>query len=366
MEKNIEKQMRVVVGVSGGVDSSVAVYILKQQGYDVVALHMKSSNSETAEDDEIRAREICAKLGVKLEVVDYKDEMKIVKDYFISEYKNGRTPNPCVVCNQMVKFKPFIEFAEKIGADYFATGHYASIVHENGEHILQTAKDENKDQTYFLCRLTQRQLERVLFPLGSYTKQEVRQIAEELGLISAKTKDSYDVCFLGSQKFKDYISKEIPEKEGDIVDVATGKVIGKHGGLSKYTLGQRKGLGIGGGFGKTLEPWFVAGKEINKNVLYVAQGSDDLLYSEALISNDVNWIPSIPSKKSFECLAKFRYRQTPQDVIVNLDGEKVTVRFKTRQRSITPGQYVVFYDDEKCIGGGTIDFVVRNIETAEI
>ena len=366
MTKNIGKQVKVVVGVSGGVDSSVAAYILKQQGYEVLALHMKSSNSETAEDDERRARDICDKIGVKIEVVDYKDEMQIVKDYFVSEYKIGRTPNPCVLCNKTVKFKPFVEYAEKVGADYLATGHYARIEHVDGQHILFKAKDEAKDQTYFLNQLSQEQLAKVLFPLGDLSKDEVRGIAAKIGFDTEKTKESYDVCFLGSQKFKDYISQIIPEEQGNIVDVSTGKVVGKHNGLSKYTLGQRKGLGLGGGLGKTLEPWFVSKKDIKTNTLYVAQGNDDLLYSDALICGEVNWIPNIPEQTSFDCFAKFRYRQKEQAVTVKVDREKTLVEFKEKQRSITPGQYVVFYDNEKCLGGACISNVVKDGKILDI
>ena len=363
MEKNIEKQKKVVVGVSGGVDSSVAVYILKKQGYDVHALHMRSSNSETAEADEKRAREICSRIGVNLEVVDYKDEMQIVKDYFVSEYKKGKTPNPCVVCNKAVKFKPFIEYAEKINSDFFATGHYARIEHINGKHILYQAKDENKDQTYFLNQLSKDQLSKVLFPLGDLTKQEVRVIAEEIGFDNENVKESYDVCFLGSEKFKDYISKEIPEKQGNIVDVSSGKVVGKHTGLSKYTLGQRKGLGIGGGFGKTLEPWFVAKKDINKNILYVEQGNGESLYSDNIIADEFNWIYDIDSDE-FECFAKFRYRQAMQNVTVKKYAKSIEIIPQEKQRSVTPGQFVVLYKQENdktiCLGGGEISSLSRD------
>lgn len=359
MQKNNEKNKTVVVGMSGGVDSSVACLLLKQQGYNVIGLHMKGENQETAEADAKRVKELCEKMEISFEVVDYSNEMQVVKDYFVDEYLSGRTPNPCVVCNREVKFKPFIEFAKKLNADFFATGHYASISHENGKHVLKVAKDENKDQTYFLCRLSQTQLEKALFPLGSLTKAEVRKIAEKNGLVSADTKDSYDVCFLGSQKFKDFMSENYPEKQGNIVDANTGKVVGKHTGISKYTIGQRKGLGIGGGHGASGDCWFVTKKDIKNNVLYVAQGSDDLLYSDALVSNDVNWIPEIPETQEFECMAKFRYRQKPQQVKIKTDGKKATVEFKEKQRAITLGQYVVFYHEGNCLGGGTIDEVIK-------
>lgn len=364
MQKNNDIKLNngktVVVGMSGGVDSSVACLLLKMQGYNVVGLHMKGENPETREADAKRVKELCERIGIKFEVVDYANEMQVVKNYFVQEYLSGRTPNPCVVCNREVKFKPFIEFVNKLNADYFATGHYASISHENGKHILKVAVDDNKDQTYFLCKLSQSQLEKALFPLGNLTKPEVRKLAEENGLVSANTKDSYDICFLGSQKFKDFMAKNYPEKQGDIIDTNTGKVVGKHSGISKYTLGQRKGLGIGGGHGESGDCWFVVRKDIKENKLFVAQGSDDLLYSDALVSNDVNWIPGIPETKEFECTAKFRYRQQPQEVNVKINDGKTLVTFKQKQRAITPGQYVVFYLGDKCLGGGTIDSVIKN------
>ena len=214
---------KVLVGMSGGVDSSVCALLLKQQGYRVVGLHMLNENLAARSEDEKRVRELCFQLGIDCVVVEYKDQMQVVKDYFINEYKAGRTPNPCVICNKEVKFNPFIEYANQIEADYFATGHYAKIKHTKDGHILLTAKDSDKDQTYFLCQLSQKQLEKALFPLGDLTKTEVRKLAEENNLISAETKDSYDVCFLGSQKFKDFMNQYYPEKAGDIVDKRTGK-----------------------------------------------------------------------------------------------------------------------------------------------
>ena len=357
MTKIKETKGRVVVGMSGGVDSSVAAFILKQQGFEVIGLHMKSSNSETAADDENNARQIANKLGIELTVIDYEDEMQQVKDYFINEYKNGKTPNPCVLCNKIVKFKPFIEFAKKIGADYFATGHYARIEHTQNGHILYSGKDLPKDQSYFLNQLSQEQLEKVLFPLGEYSKPEVRELAEKIGFDNANRKDSYDVCFLGSQKFKEYIEKVIPEKPGDIIDISTGKVVGKHSGLSKYTLGQRKGLGIGGGFGKTLDAWFVSKKDLKTNTLFVEQGNGESLYSNTIVVSGFNWIPNKPETK-IECLAKFRYRQDFQKVTVSIDGNDVVIYSEEKQRAVTPGQFAVLYEFEnekyKCLGGGKI------------
>lgn len=369
MENNIGNGKKVVVGMSGGVDSSVTAYILKQQGYEVVGLHMRSSNLDMASEDEKTAKKICEEIGIKLDVIDYKDEMQQVKDYFINEYKNGKTPNPCVLCNKVVKFKPFVEYAEKIGAQYFATGHYAQMEHNGDEHILYSALDESKDQTYFLNQLSQKQLSKVLFPLGKMTKSEVREIAEKIGLDNAHKKDSYDVCFLGNEKFRDYISKIIPEKEGDIVDVSTGKVVGKHAGLSKFTLGQRKGLGIGGGFGKTLDAWFVAKKDLNNNILYVEQGDGESLYSDLVHVSDFNWIPK-KQQGTIKCFAKFRYRQQMQSVTVKIDGDDVQIIPDEKQRSVTPGQFAVLYkqDADKlvCLGGGKITKLERDGKELDI
>ena len=318
---------------------------------------MKSSNEAQAKADEESVRQLCKSMDIDCVVVDYEDQMQIVKDYFINEYLSGRTPNPCVICNKEVKFKPFVEYANKIGADYFATGHYARISHDNGVTVLITAVDEQKDQSYFLSELSCSQLEKAIFPLGNLTKPEVRKLAEGAGLVSAEKKDSYDVCFVGSQKFKDFMDKNYPEKAGDIVDISSGKVVGKHSGISKYTLGQRKGLGVGGGYGTSGECWFVVKKDIKLNVLYVAQGADDALYSDALITKKFNWIESQDADQ-FECYAKFRYRQPDQKVKVRIEKDKIYVDFVEKQRAVTPGQYVVFYTDTDCLGGGVIEEVI--------
>lgn len=363
MTKNKDTKGSVVVGMSGGVDSSVAAFILKQQGFEVIGLHMKSSNSETAEDDEKSARLVAEKLGIDLAIIDYEDEMQQVKDYFIEEYKNGKTPNPCVLCNKVVKFNPFIEYAKKIGADYYATGHYAQIEHINNEHILYSGKDLPKDQSYFLNQLSVSQLEKVLFPLGGYSKLEVREIAEKIGFDNANRKDSYDVCFLGSEKFKNYIEKFIPEKSGNIVDISSGKIVGKHTGLSKYTIGQRKGLGIGGGFGKTLDAWFVSKKDLKTNTLYVEQGNGESLYSDTVLVKNFNWISNKPDSQ-IECLAKFRYRQDFQKVRVEPLSDGVVILCDEKQRAVTPGQFAVLYiqkeDKYKCLGGGKITALKRD------
>jgi tRNA-specific 2-thiouridylase len=249
------------------------------------------------------------------------------------------------------------------GADYYATGHYAQIEHTNNEHILYSGKDLPKDQSYFLNQLSVSQLEKVLFPLGCYSKPEVREIAEKIGLDNANRKDSYDVCFLGSEKFKNYIEKFIPKKSGNIVDVSSGNVVGKHTGLSKYTIGQRKGLGIGGGFGKTLDAWFVSKKDLKTNTLYVEQGNGESLYSDTVIVENFNWISNKPESQ-MECFAKFRYRQDFQKVRVEPLGGGVVILCDEKQRAVTPGQFAVLYRQEndkyKCLGGGKITALKRD------
>jgi len=350
----------VVVGLSGGVDSSVAAFLLKKQGYNVIGLHMRSENREETENDEKRVKELAQELGIQLEIVDYSNQMQIVKDYFINEYKNGNTPNPCVICNKEVKFKPFINYANKIGADYFATGHYARIEHINGETILKKAVDKNKDQTYFLCQLTKEQLSKALFPLGEYAKDEVRKIAIENNLITAQTKESYDICFLGSQKFKDFMKNNYPEDAGNIIDIQSGKVVGKHTGISKYTIGQRRGLDIGGVNGFKDNRWFVVKKDINSNILFVSCGESEEMYSSACIVTDFNWIIGSTSKE-FDALVKLRYRQPDQATkVIILDERTIRLEFKTKQKTVTIGQFAVLYDEDgKSYGGGRISELVK-------
>lgn len=345
----------VVVGMSGGVDSSVACFLLKKMGYKVIGLHMKSENIETAQEDQQFAQSVCDKIGVELIVVDYSNQMQVVKDYFLDEYKNGRTPNPCVICNKEVKFKPFIEYAEKLDADYFATGHYAIIEHNNSDVILKKAIDTDKDQSYFLNQLSKKQLEKALFPLGSLTKTEVRKIAEQNNLINAHKKDSFDVCFVGSKKFKDYIDEVCPAKSGDIIDIKTNKKVGKHHGLMKYTLGQRRGLGIGGFLGGTGESWFVAKKDIESNILYVTQGNTDVLLTNQIKTGVANWLVE-PENDKLNCKVKIRYRQEDQDAMVEIQNDNsLLITFKQPQRAVAVGQFAVLYNDDICLGGAVIE-----------
>lgn len=345
----------VVVGLSGGVDSSVAAYLLKKQGYKVIGLHMLGENPETNAEDEERVKELCKELNIECVVVDYKNHMQLVKDYFINEYKSNRTPNPCVVCNKEVKFKPFLEYCEKLGADYFATGHYARVEHNGDEHKLKKAVDAGKDQSYFLCKLSQEQLSKVLFPLGELTKAEVRKIAEENNLITKNTKESYDICFLGSQKFKNFMSENYPEKSGEIKDIKTNKVLGLHTGLSKYTIGQRRGINLGGKNGYEDNRWFVVKKDIRTNTLYVSSGETEELFSSSCLVADFNWIVNKPDK-DFSAYVKLRYRQPDQQTKVELqDNGNVVLLFNKPQRAVTAGQFAVLYsEDGSCLGGGVI------------
>ena len=350
----------VVVGMSGGVDSSVAALLLKKQGYNVVGLFMKNWEGDdadgccTADDDYADVRRVCAKLDIPYYGVNFaKEYMDRVFSYFLDEYKRGRTPNPDVLCNREIKFGPFKEYAMQLGADYIATGHYCGIRHENGIHYLLKAKDQNKDQTYFLNQLSQSQLSDVLFPLQNLPKPEVRRIAEENGLATAEKKDSTGICFIGERNFRKFLMNYIPAKKGEI-KTYDGRTLGEHCGLMYYTIGQRRGLDIGGQSGDAGR-WFVVEKDLKNNVLYVAHGAEDRLYSKGLYMNSCNWIPSAPAQKEFKCKAKFRYRQEEQGVTVRIGSDKIFVDFDEKQRAITEGQFCVLYDDEKCLGGGVIE-----------
>lgn len=350
----------VVVGMSGGVDSSVAALLLKEQGYNVVGLFMKNWEGDdadgccTADDDYADVRRVCAKLDIPYYGVNFaKEYMARVFSYFLDEYKRGRTPNPDVLCNREIKFGPFKEYAMQLGADYIATGHYCGIRHENGIHYLLKAKDQNKDQTYFLNQLSQSQLSDVLFPLQNLPKPEVRRIAEENGLATAEKKDSTGICFIGERNFRKFLMNYIPAKKGEI-KTYDGRTLGEHCGLMYYTIGQRRGLDIGGQTGDAGR-WFVVEKDLKNNVLYVAHGAEDRLYSKGLYMNSCNWIPSAPAQKEFKCKAKFRYRQEEQGVTIRIGSDKIFVDFDEKQRAITEGQFCVLYDDEKCLGGGVIE-----------
>lgn len=358
----------IVVGMSGGVDSSVVAKLLKEQGEQIVGLFMKNWEEKdengvcTSEADFADVKAVANEIGIPYYGVNFAAEyMERVFKHFLEEYKAGRTPNPDVMCNREIKFGPFLEYATKLGAEKIATGHYAQVEEKDGLFYLKKAVDQNKDQTYFLNQLNQYQLSKVIFPIGHLTKPELRKLAEDYGLKTAKKKDSTGICFIGERNFKEFLSSYLPAKPGKIVDINTNKELGKHDGLMYYTLGQRKGLGIGGQKDGTGEAYFVAEKDLKKNVLYVSQGEQDILFSDALISEVINWIPKKPEANDFECFAKFRYRQPEQKVKVHINNDGTTlVTFAEKQRAITPGQYVVFYDKDYCLGGGVIEKVIKN------
>lgn len=358
------KDIRVVVGMSGGVDSSVAALLLKEQGYDVVGIFMKNWDDTdefgvcTATEDFDDVVRVCNQLDIPYYSVNFeKQYWDKVFTYFLDEYRAGRTPNPDVMCNKEIKFKAFLDHALSLGADYLATGHYAQVARDvNGKVQLLRGNDDNKDQTYFLNQLDGKILEKVMFPLGHLPKKEVRKIAADYGLVTADKKDSTGICFIGERNFKSFLSEYLPAQPGKMKTL-DGVEKGKHDGLMYYTIGQRQGLGIGG----SGDPWFVIGKNLEENVLYVAQGFDnEYLYSDALVATDINWIQPEAVSETFTCTAKFRYRQEDSEVTVTLKNDKAYVVFKDRQRAITPGQAVVFYQGDVCLGGGTIDEIIKD------
>ncbi|MEN0663429.1 tRNA 2-thiouridine(34) synthase MnmA [Caldifermentibacillus hisashii] len=368
MVNNLKKNenTRVVVGMSGGVDSSVAAYLLKQQGYDVIGVFMKNWDDTdefgvcTATEDYEDVIRVCNQIGIPYYAVNFEKEYwDKVFTYFLDEYKAGRTPNPDVMCNKEIKFKAFLEHALKLGADYLATGHYAQVKFIDGEYKMLRGKDANKDQTYFLNQLSQEQISKVMFPIGHMDKKRVREIAKEAGLATATKKDSTGICFIGERNFKEFLSKYLPAQPGRM-ETLTGEMKGFHEGLMYYTIGQRHGLGIGG----SGDPWFVVGKDLERNVLLVGQGYDnDALYSDAIIATNVSWVSDKEKPAQFSCTAKFRYRQPDHGVTVTLLGNNTArVEFDEPIRAVTPGQAVVFYNGEECLGGGTIDQIFKDNE----
>lgn len=356
---------RVVLGMSGGVDSSVAAVLLKEQGYEVIGVFMKNWDEEDengvcmADEDYKDVVAVAEQLNIPYYSINFvKEYWERVFQYFLSEYRLARTPNPDVMCNKEIKFKAFLEYAEKLGADYIATGHYARLIeNENGQKIMLKGVDDNKDQTYFLSGLTQKQLEKVLFPLGEYQKSEIREIAQKYDLKTANKKDSTGICFIGERNFNEFLSKYLPAQKGDIVDI-DGKKLGTHNGLMYYTIGQRKGIGLGNSKDGTGEPYFVVDKKLETNELIVAQGDDKLLYSKALIANNFNFIN--PIEFPFECGVKFRYRQKDvKGIITKINDDEYRIDFEEPQRAVTLGQIAVIYKGDICLGGGTIDKVIK-------
>ena len=361
---------RVVVGLSGGVDSAVAALLLKDEGADVHALHMTNWEDDdaycTAAADLQDARRVCEQLDIPLHHVNFARQYRErVFAYFLREYRAGRTPNPDVLCNREIKFGVFRTHAKRLGADWLATGHYARIYRGNSRDDtkvqLWKALDTNKDQSYFLHAVKEEALAETLFPLGELTKDAVRRIARDRGLNVFDKKDSTGICFIGERPFREFLAQYLPARPGPI-RTPDGKTLGEHGGLMYYTLGQRQGLGLGGRKDGGEAPWYVAAKDLDDNALIVVQGEHPLLYSDELEATDVSWIGQTPEPllrvKRLSCRAKIRYRQQDQACCIRSSGDAgLLVSFEKRQRAIAPGQFVVFYEGDHCLGGAVIDRV---------
>lgn len=369
MSPSMSKGMKVIVGMSGGVDSSVAALLLKQQGYAVEGLFMKNWEGDdtdefcSARQDMIDAMAVCDRLEIPFHFVSFAREYwDRVFAHFLEEYRAGRTPNPDILCNREIKFRAFLDHAlDKLGAEAIATGHYARVRHDaQGAHLLK-GMDENKDQSYFLHALGQDQLRHALFPIGDLPKPKVRKLAEEAGLATARKKDSTGICFIGERRFTEFLQRYLPAQPGEIITL-DGQVIARHHGLMYYTLGQRQGLGIGGLRGFSEEPWFVVDKDLDSNRLIVTQGTDHpSLYRPALLAEQVHWIAGEPPHLPLRCSAKVRYRQPDQACTIHASGAgRVRVEFDEPQRAITPGQSVVFYDGDECLGGAVIEAGSKN------
>jgi tRNA-specific 2-thiouridylase len=354
--------------MSGGVDSSVSAYLLQKQGYQVAGVFMKNweedDNDEycAAAEDLADAQAVADKLGIELHSINFAAEYwDNVFEYFLAEYAAGRTPNPDIMCNKEIKFKAFLEFAaEDLGADYIATGHYVQRRFKDGKFQLLRGLDTNKDQSYFLHTLSHENIGKTLFPVGDIEKPKVREIAAELGLITHDKKDSTGICFIGERKFKDFLAQYLPAKPGPIMS-AEGESLGEHQGLMYHTLGQRKGLYIGGLKDHGDQPWYVVDKDVATNTLIVGQGADHpRLFSKGLIADQIHWVDREPAEESIDLVVKTRYRQ--QDIPARLsklaDG-RCKILFDSPQKAVTPGQSAVFYKDEVCLGGGIIESYIR-------
>jgi tRNA-specific 2-thiouridylase len=358
MSKNI------IVGMSGGVDSSVTALLLLEQGHRVTGLFMKNWEEDdgteycTAMQDLADAQQVCDTLGIELKTVNFAAEYwDEVFEVFLSEFQKGRTPNPDILCNKHVKFKAFLNYAiEDLGAEYIATGHYARVEERGGEYFLLKGLDPGKEQSYFLYTMGQKQLSRTLFPIGHLHKSEIRAMADKAGFANSRKKDSTGICFIGERKFKEFLQRYLPTQPGDI-RTPEGKAIGRHHGLMYYTLGQRQGLGIGGVQNTPDEPWYVLEKDLDNNVLVVGQGHDHpLMLHNVLEAGQLDWCSGRPPAATIRCAAKTRYRQADQPcTLLPLPDGRCKAVFDEPQRAITPGQSVVFYDGEVCLGGGIIE-----------
>ncbi|MBP9216381.1 MAG: tRNA 2-thiouridine(34) synthase MnmA [Agitococcus sp.] len=353
---------KVIVGMSGGVDSSVSAYLLLQQGYVVEGLFMKNWEEDdgteycTAKEDLKDAQAVCDKLGIKLHTANFAAEYwDNVFEHFLAEYKAGRTPNPDILCNKEIKFKAFLEYAQALGADYIATGHYTRRSADTDCAQLLKGLDPNKDQSYFLHAVNGKQIAKTLFPVGELPKPEVRRIAQEQGLATYDKKDSTGICFIGERRFKDFLQQYLPAQKGTIV-TDEGKVIGEHQGLMYYTIGQRQGIGIGGVKNSAEAPWFVVSKDLVNNRLVIGQGHEHpLMMSRSLYSQKLDWVAGECPTLPLRCKAKTRYRQPDQDCVIYNEGTGIRVVFEEPQRAVTAGQSAVFYSGDVCLGGGVIE-----------
>ena len=354
---------KIIVGMSGGVDSSVAALLLKRQGHEVIGLFMKNWEDDDTDDycsarQDLEDAQAAAKvIGIELQAVNFADQYRErVFANFLAEYQAGRTPNPDILCNSEIKFKAFLDHALRLGADKIATGHYAQVREFLGEWQLLKAEDGTKDQSYFLYRLSQAQLAKTLFPLGEIYKRDVRKLAAEAGLPNHAKKDSTGICFIGERRFREFLSRYLPKQPGEIRRLDDERVIGQHEGLSYYTLGQREGLGIGGVQGAPEEPWFVAAKDMARNVLYAVQGHDHpALLRERLMAGQLSWISPNPPRTHWVYAAKTRYRMPDAACDLEaLSANECEVAFAAPQWAVTPGQSVVLYESRVCLGGGVI------------
>ncbi|ONM45006.1 tRNA 2-thiouridine(34) synthase MnmA [Halopseudomonas pachastrellae] len=360
-------EIRVIVGMSGGVDSSVSAALLLEQGYQVEGLFMKNWDEDdgteycTAKEDLADAQAVSDRLGIKLHTANFAAEYwDNVFEHFLEEYKAGRTPNPDILCNREIKFKAFLDYALSLGADLIATGHYVRRAEREGQTVLLRGIDNNKDQSYFLHAVGAEQIARTLFPVGELEKPEVRKIAERYELATARKKDSTGICFIGERRFSDFLKQYLPAQPGDI-ETTDGTVIGRHVGLMYHTIGQRQGLGIGGLQGASDDPWYVLRKDLTRNVLVVGQGNNHpWLFSDALTCSSIYWVNELDVTEPVQLTAKVRYRQADQACTLEKTATGYLVRFDEPQRAVTPGQSLVLYQGDVCLGGGVIETAIAS------